>query len=267
MALALAGALLPLCSQAAVLIDANTLNGSFELLGGATNSTAKATHWDTDPDGDVDDWTVWGAAVGGPSTAENDSGAEESGGATDGVKVGFMQGGNAVYNLTTNIVAAGTRYGIQWDAINGFTDYEVSLVYSPDAGATVTNIPASVLFSTGTGNDQGGGYTIPAGHPAIGNPIGIGIYAPTGWVNIDNVRLSINEDPGGVLPLDPFTVVSIAVSGGTATLTWESEAGATYTILSKTRLTDASWSTAKDGISSTGDTTTSDSVSVGAADE
>lgn len=63
--------------------------------------------------------------------------------------------------------------------------------------------------------------------------------------------------------VDP-DIQSIAVSGGSATLTWTSESGVTYSILSKSALTDATWSTNKAGIASAGDGTTSDSVTAGA---
>lgn len=86
--------------------------------------------------------------------------------------------------------------------------------------------------------------------PATGNDRtwfdGIG-YEPTG---------------GAVLPPN---IVSYSLAGGTATLTWESELGAFYSILHKTNLTDSSWSAAKTNIVSAG-TNTSDSVSVSGAD-
>ena len=58
------------------LINNTLRNGSFELLtvGGVptTGLTAKASNWDTDPDGDVTDWSPWTAET----TANTDSGSE-----------------------------------------------------------------------------------------------------------------------------------------------------------------------------------------------
>ncbi len=64
---------------------------------------------------------------------------------------------------------------------------------------------------------------------------------------------------GGVL--DPYAIQSISVAGGNVTLMWDSQAGATYNILSKSTL-GAAWTTNKSGIASAGDGTTSDSVPV-----
>lgn len=56
-------------------------------------------------------------------------------------------------------------------------------------------------------------------------------------------------------------IQSFGVSDGTATLTWASEDGITYSILHKTNLTDSAWTPAKTGISSEG-TNTTDSVNL-----
>jgi hypothetical protein len=65
--------------------------------------------------------------------------------------------------------------------------------------------------------------------------------------------------------LEPV-IQSISVAGGSVSLSWTSEAGATYSILSKTNLTDATWTAVKTGIAG-GDPTTSDSVTVSGADQ
>jgi hypothetical protein len=50
-------------------------------------------------------------------------------------------------------------------------------------------------------------------------------------------------------------IQSIIVSGGSATLIWDSELGGTYSILRKADLTDASWAEATNGIAGAGATT------------
>lgn len=80
-------------ATADILIDPIVNNGSFEFAGGVLN-TAKVQVWDGSPD--VDNWAVWTEV----STADTDSGVENTGNASDGVMVAFMQGGNATYNMT-----------------------------------------------------------------------------------------------------------------------------------------------------------------------
>ncbi len=171
------------------LIGIHERNGSFELLGpppGAENP-AQATHWDTDPDGDVTHWTVWPVE----STAENNSGSETLGPVTHGTKRAFLQTGNAVYNLTDHVVEAGQVYAFGFDHIAGGASLRAGLVYE-NAGI-ITRFPAEAeLTSSAVGNGRRLIYVIPADSPAIGKKIGIGFKALTApFQNIDKVSLTV----------------------------------------------------------------------------
>lgn len=76
-------------------------------------------------------------------------------------------------------------------------------------------------------------------------------------------------DGVGYKPVDGLTVdpdiQMISLSGGTATLTWDSESSGTYSILHKAALSDAEWTDVKTGITG-GESITTDSVPVSGAD-
>lgn len=174
---------------ATVLIDTLHNNGSFELLGGVA-SAAHAGHWDTDVDGDVDHWAVWNSAVGGPSTAEDNSGTQAGGNATAGTRISFLQSNNAVYNITTpRLVVQGDEYKVTWDHLNALS-VTVSLVY--DNAGVITLVPGTSETSTIAGNGKGGTYVIPSGSPAIGKTIGLAIVNNnSGFAEVDNFVLSL----------------------------------------------------------------------------
>ncbi|MCX6878664.1 MAG: hypothetical protein NTW21_33360 [Verrucomicrobia bacterium] len=175
---------------ATVLIDTLHNNGSFEFLAGVAGSPVKVYHWDTDPGGDVDNWSVWNAAVGGPSTAEDNSGTLVSGVATAGTRTGYLQGNNAAYNMTAHPVAVGDVFTFTWDHTLRDSSHTVSLVY--DNGGVITSITASAVTSTTVGNGKGGSYTVLAGDPAIGKTIGLGILNNnSNFPEVDNFVLSV----------------------------------------------------------------------------
>lgn len=173
-----------------VPLISNTLqNGSFEKMNGGMQITAKITKWD-EVGNDIDNWTEWGPLVGGPSTAPNDSGAEAFAG-TDGSYVGYFQSGNAAYNLTTNIAAAGSVYACTWKQKNqGGSTISVQLVYK-DANNNIVAIPGSLATTNTAGGVGDLIYQIPAGSPAIGFPIGIGMGSTGWWIDVDEVALNI----------------------------------------------------------------------------
>ncbi|MES2439646.1 MAG: hypothetical protein V4584_11290 [Verrucomicrobiota bacterium] len=178
------GSLLPgVAGAQTFLIDATTNNGSFESLGGVAGSTAKATHWDTDPDGDVNNWTLFPGV-----TAFNDSGTEAAGNPvpTHGIRRAFLQNGNATYNMTTHVIQAGDTFTFLWDALNAVA-HNVSLVYNNSG--TIVTLGAPVAIAA-VGNNQTGTYTVAPGDPAIGKTVGIKLASTGGWPNLDNVRLS-----------------------------------------------------------------------------
>lgn len=193
-----AGVVWPFAASAdIILIDPATQNGSFELLGGTPSAGRKATHWDTDPDGDVDYWSVWGAAVGGPSTAENDSGTDIGGNPTDGTQVAFLQPGNAAYNLTSYLVQAGDVFTYLWDwTLSGRGNAIAQLAYSDGVNivaidGTDTTNPDTASAHLGLGTT----YTALAGDPAIGNPIALTVRSTGNWPEVDNFVLSVAPIP------------------------------------------------------------------------
>lgn len=80
-----------------------------------------------------------------------------------------------------------------------------------------------------------------------------------GIMTAAEVAVRYDEESSVGPTVDP-DIESIVMSAGSALLTWTSESGVTYTIMSKTALTDPTWTTNKSGIASAGDGTTSDSV-------
>lgn len=204
-----AAALIAAPASAAILIDATTNNGSFELTGGVSG-TQKATHWDTDSDGDIDNWTY----LSGPA---GDSGTDVSAAATEGTRVGFLQGGNAAYNLTSYLVQEGDVFTYSWDwALQGRGPAVAGLAYN-DSGV-ITAIPAS--DTTNPDNlmphlGLGATYAVLAGNPAIGKAIALTITAPSGsnYPEVDNFALSVVSVPEpAALALLALSVVGLAVT-------------------------------------------------------
>lgn len=170
-----------------VLIDPTTNNGSFEFADGAMN-TDKIQMWDTTPD--IDNWAEWTEV----STAGNDSGVEDTGNASDGTMAAFLQGGNAAHNMTSWIAAEGDSYEFSWDhVLREDRNHTVGLVY--DDGGTITSIGDSEVDSTGVIETISGSYVIPAGSPAIGNAIGLGIVSPGDYPEVDNFVLTASRIP------------------------------------------------------------------------
>jgi hypothetical protein len=205
---------------ATVLIDTLHNNGSFELLGGVSGSLVKVYHWDVDAGGDVDNWSVWNAAVGGPSTAEDNAGTQISGGATAGARIGFLQGNNAAYNMTAHTVAVGDVFTFTWDHTLRDSSHTVSLVYNN--GGTITTLATSAVTSTTVGNGKGGTYTVLAGDQAIGKTIGLGILNNnSNYPEVDNFVLSVvgaaNPDSDGDGMADSWETTYFGGLGQTAT--------------------------------------------------
>lgn len=172
------------------LIDPDTNNGSFEYAGGVLN-TAKVQVWDGDPD--VDNWTVWA----GVSTAEDDSGVQNTGNASDGTMIAFMQGGNAMYNMTDYVIQAGDSFVFSWDhVLRADREHTVGLVWND--GGTITSIAESEEPYSGVIETITGSYVIPGGHPSIGSTVGLGVVSPGSYPEIDNFILTV----GGVPPVD-----------------------------------------------------------------
>jgi hypothetical protein len=173
------------------LINSTTRNGGFEWLGGVP-STAKATHWDSDPDGDVDFWTHWGTAVSGPSTASNDSGTEIAATATSGSRIAFLQPGNATFNETTHLIAADDFFVFTWDWVRaGRGSATVQLAYRDGPQIVAIQETGCTSTSDGVVRTYGGGWVAPAGHPAIGKPLVITVRSGSNYPEVDSIRLLV----------------------------------------------------------------------------
>jgi hypothetical protein len=178
------------------LIDTEVRNGSFELMGPAPGvpNAAKAENWDTDTDGDVPYWNLWA----GESTASANSGAETGGTNTHGIKHAYMENGNAAYNLTDHIVAAGDIIAFSYDHTGSGAIVRGGLVYNSgtDLSPVISRFPvdqqaATEVTSTSYANGRGNIYVVPAGSPAIGKKVGVGLKSTSGWPYVDQVILTI----------------------------------------------------------------------------
>jgi len=89
----------------------------------------------------------------------------------------------------------------------------------------------------------------------------------SGIMTADQVRARFNEVSPFIATKIP-AIQSITVAGGMATLVWDSEAEATYYVLTKSALSDATWQTNVVGaVPSAGDSTTTTSVTASATAE
>ncbi len=186
-----------------ILIDPTTRNGSFELIGGIFKAT-KAKHWDTSPQGDVDNWTHWS----GPS---NDSGTETALNHTDGLRIGFLQQGNRVHNLTGHTIAVGDLIEFSWDHVNTNVSHKGGLVFE-DSGTVLFFSPgAATIIVPLTSNSQkySGSYTVLAEDTSlIGKQLGFGLQAIRAYPQIDNVRLQVTTS----VP-EPSSTVLLGLGG------------------------------------------------------
>jgi len=210
-------------------------NSSFELPG-----AVKQTNWESVPG-----WSSDSVAV--------DSGVETGQGATEGIWTGFLWSSDpAVWNLTTNVIAAGDRYTLRVDAkdTGGGNSLRVRLYYD-NAGARV---PVATLDATLTGLMRE--LVLPFNaddEPAsIGRQLGIELdNVAGGWVGFDNVRLT--SVSLSVPPIAPLLSIRGPVDGGTAVvISWSSETGQTYGVETNSMLGSTNWGSFVSGIPGTG---------------
>ena len=139
------------------------------------------------------------------------------------------------YRLQTPIVLEGNRqYG--FDVAPGPISEE-NEVYEL-AGTILNEYAGGTAYSSGVD-----------GIDDVGNDLG------------DNILTARSGDRAFMIELAPSTgggptvvpnIVSFAVSGGTASLTWDSETGVTYTILNASGLDDSTWTEVTNGIPGAG---------------
>jgi hypothetical protein len=184
---------------ATTLIDPVTNNGSFESVNGTINTsfTTKITQWDGHGSGEIDHWTLWD----GVATASNDSGSQvwtpapAPPAGPEGVRFAFLQPGNAVYNLTSHVAAAGDSFTFSWDHVGGRNlSHTVSLVYFD--GTNVLALAGTEVFATTSQLSYGDTFTLAADSPAIGKTIGLGVInTSSNWAEVDNFTLSVTPVP------------------------------------------------------------------------
>lgn len=174
------------------LIDPTTRNGSFELLGGAP-SAAKATDWDLDSDGDVNDWTQLSGPTGDSGTEVGTSFSPNR--QTEGTRYGFLQPGNEVFNLTDTVAVEGDIFEFSLDQTSSAPGMQCAayLVYDltgSGSAAGIVKITESRVSRTTAELAIRSTYKIPPGSPAIGRRMGIALVSEGDWPFIDNVLLN-----------------------------------------------------------------------------
>jgi hypothetical protein len=172
---------------AAILINPTTLNGSFE-----DPPTTKTPSWATVPA-----WEDWGASVGGPSTANNDSGTDVSGAATNGTHDAFLQPNNAAYDLTSYVVQAGDVFTYTWDwVLVGRGAATAQLAYLSGTNIVpIAGTDTTYQSNTVKGLNLGTTYTALAGDPAVGKQIALTIKSGGNYPEVDNFVLSVGAVP------------------------------------------------------------------------
>ncbi|WP_367872196.1 hypothetical protein [Luteolibacter sp. Populi] len=170
------------------LIGPAKRNGSFELLGGVTGATAEANHWDTDSDGDVDNWTLWPTV-----SSANGGGTDDAQSPSNGTRRTEVDVNNAAYNLSTYQVKEGDIIRVTWDHLatsSGTGNHTFWVAYDDGFGGILQFTPtATVSRAPGTASKLI--YKVPAASPIIGKKIGVGVKAFANDQRIDNVVLTV----------------------------------------------------------------------------
>jgi hypothetical protein len=177
--------------QAVVAEPIEVLNPSFELVGGVDQTVKRTTVY-------PDDWTF---ASGGSGTLEFQ--------ASEGDVCVAVRNVDSVFQLTDRTVASGDEYTLKFDSFFLYADAAAiwnatfqGILYYDNGGARTELGHIENNLSTGM-PDWAWHYgyslttTIPTGHAAIGNKLGIELAvtegSPTGttWFGFDNIRLFI----------------------------------------------------------------------------
>lgn len=172
------------------LVGPTKRNGSFELLAGATGSVAGPTHWDTDPAGDIDNWTLWTgvstAAVGGTDDTMTPS---------HGIRRTEIEANNAAYNLTPYQAKEGDIIRITWDHLGTSvgTGAHTFWVAYDDGFGTVFQLTPTATLAPAPGGSGKLIYKVPAASGIIGRKIGVGVRATANDQRIDNVVMTVRD--------------------------------------------------------------------------
>ncbi|MEM9346705.1 MAG: PEP-CTERM sorting domain-containing protein [Planctomycetota bacterium] len=183
-------------SAATVLIGPSTNNGSFELLDGSGGSTDKASNWDTDPDGDVDNWT-WLDSVGGDSGTEHIPSRS-----TDGDRVGYIEPGFGTINVTAWDIAVGDEFTLQFDyTASGRGAVEYGLGYWDGAAFTkIASASAIQGVDDGSNSPTADITLVWTATPGlwVSNDVVVffdDVVGANTYPELDNVRLSVEPVP------------------------------------------------------------------------
>jgi hypothetical protein len=170
------------------LIGLTKGNGSFEYRDGAINITNFKQGWDgASGVNNIDAWSTWTEQT----TTSSDSGVE-TGNATHGSMKGFCQSGNGAKNMSNYKAKEGDILRLTYDRVNGYTTGNTYLVYDgTDLGAGFVQIPTSPAQTlTGNGSYEIA-FKVPAGSPAVGRSVGVGIKSTGSWPGWDRVVLTV----------------------------------------------------------------------------
>ena len=176
-------------------------NGSFEYRDGVPNPTNFKQGWDgSGGTNDIDAWSTWTEQT----TTSTDSGVE-TGNATDGSLKGFCQSGNGAKNMTTYLGKAGDIIRLTYDRVNGYTTGNTYLLYDgTDLGAGFVQIPTSTAQTLTPNGSYAIAFKIPAGSPAVGRAIGVGIKSTGSWPGWDKVVLTVQDQDADADGLSDF---------------------------------------------------------------
>ncbi|MES2476565.1 MAG: PEP-CTERM sorting domain-containing protein [Verrucomicrobiota bacterium] len=188
-------------SQAAVLIDGTTLNGSFEssdlsIAGDAKNGFDMVGK-------DITNWQNTDTTYAGVfDNSYDDTGVDyNAGGAHSGNQFAFVHGGDSgTFNLTSYIISPGDLFTLTWW---GRADTIAVRLFSSSDGTYGTASTLNELVQV-----QDNAYTqysfnyaaVPADY---GKTIGVSIFHPLagGWSNADDVMLTVVPEPSSSMSL------------------------------------------------------------------
>lgn len=139
------------------------------------------------------------------------------------------------------------------------TNYGTTL--GPDSIATGTATFAQASENTVAGYSVPANYVVFSGLTGTAQSVSCQFVFLDEWGGIAGIQV-VNRG----LDVNP-NIQSLAVMGGSATLTWASERGATYSIQSKTTLAELNWTTKQSGIVSEGDESTTETVTASSGSE
>ena len=170
-------------------------NFDFELNNAGNPSTAKR---------EMDQVMAW-TNQSGTTGVEN-----YGGGGTVGPMAAYMGNNSAFYQILTQPVAEGETYTLTYDGRTnccGGNTLRASFFYDNGGHVEIAGVATPSLGGWTTINSLT--FTAQAGQGYIGQDLGIKFEAPTDWMGVDNVRLTVTA-PATVIP-EPMTMLAVGL--------------------------------------------------------